>query len=177
VTVTFSIPWNVAIVLVGGGLSEVETSEAWLREHAGALRSLANRVRLRHDAAFTVDAARAFSGLLPPSALVRDVGLRRLAPAVRAVRAEHPAVGFGPADLIGLARATVGRSRGATRPTWRSVADGARWWDPDAVDRFTMTFPARVTIRYRDGSEQSAEAAVPRGAAGNESAPPAEVAR
>ncbi|HVM39677.1 MAG TPA: MmgE/PrpD family protein [Acidimicrobiia bacterium] len=170
VTVTFSIPWNAAIVLVAGRLTEAETSAEWLRANAADLAAVRSRVTLRHDAELTTRSAAAFGRLIPGPVLAKDVGARRLLSAARRVRAEHP-TGLGAADLLGLLR--TGRSgRAALR-----AARGGTWWDPAALDGFQVTFPARVTVRTRDGSEHTAEADVPRGGAGNRETSPIDAAR
>ena len=51
------------------------------------------------------------------------------------------------------------------------------WWNVNAIDSFTMAFPSRVIIRMKDGSELTAKAEVPRGAAGNLECGPATIAR
>jgi len=173
VTVTFSIPLNVAIVLLAGRLTEAEVNEAWLAEHAGALTALRARVVLRHAPDLTAASAGAFARVLPAAALVRELGVRRLAGAARKVRAEHPGAGLGWSDLVGLARASREGGGEAVRTARRST----RWWRDDALAGFAMTFPARVEVRLRNGEVRRASADVPRGGAGNQSASPASVAR
>lgn len=169
VTVTFSVPWNVAIALRAGRLSEVETNERWLSEHRSALTALRNRVRLEHDPELSARSVAAFANVVPARRLARELGLRRLVTAAAAVRREHPAVVTGLGDLLDLGR---GLRRGQD-----SVSERSRWWSPSSLERFAFTFPARVTVRLRDGSERSAEVSVPRGGAGNTEVTPGDVAR
>lgn len=173
VTVTFSVPWNVAIVLLAGRLTEQETRPEWLAEHADELRALARRVRLRHDTSLTAETGAAFAPLLPVRAVVREVGPRRLLSALREVRAEHPS-GIGIGDVPGLVRAAREARRSVTGP---GPPDGDGWWRPEALERFRVTFPSRVVVRTSDGTRRTSTVAVPRGGAGNAAAPPAEVAR
>ena len=49
VTVTFSVPWNVAVHVVAGRVTADEVAGPWLRAHAGDLARLAGGVRLRHS--------------------------------------------------------------------------------------------------------------------------------
>lgn len=172
VTINFNIAWNAAIVLLAGRLTEEETSPAWLEANRGTLSALRAKVRLDHDPELTARSAVGFARVLPAAALAREVGLRRLAGAARKVRAEHPATGFGFGDLLGLVR--------SARSSGRSAAGAVRsrlWWSPDALDRFAVAFPARVTLRLKGGDTRIAQADVPRGGAGNLEATPTDVAR
>lgn len=172
VTVTFSIPWNVAVVLLAGRLTEEETTPAWLSEHAAALTSLRRKVRLTHAPDLTAAAAEGFGRVLPVAGLAGELGARRLVGAVRKVRAEHPGASLGLGDLVGLVRSVGSGGREALRR-----ARGRRWWNPEAIEEFAMTFPARVTVRLGGGEERTARVDVPRGGAGNREASPETVAR
>ncbi|HLF99316.1 MAG TPA: MmgE/PrpD family protein [Acidimicrobiia bacterium] len=173
VTINFNIPWNAAIVVAAGQLTEAETHPDWLAEHAQALAKLRRKVRLSHDAELTALSASRFGGLIPAAGLAREVGVRRLASAARKVRAEHPATGLGIGDVVGFVRSA--RSSGAAAT--RAAASGREWWDPNALDRFAAAFPSRVTLRLAGGETRVAQADVPRGGAGNAEASPADVAR
>jgi 2-methylcitrate dehydratase PrpD len=161
VTVTFSVPWNVAILLVAGELTPRQLRPAWLAEHHAELREVAGRVSLRHDWGLTRDATASFGRLLPPAALARDAGARALGRGLRSVRADHPSIVGGAGDLRGIA-ALVRPGAGTL-----GVVRGGRFWDPGAVEGFAMTFPARVTVRSRDGRTMTAQCDVPRGGAGH----------
>lgn len=172
VTINFNISWNAAIVLRSGRLTQEETHPDWLAEHRDELRSLRERVRLVHDPELTAQSAAAFGRLLPLGALRRELGLPRLLSSARQVRAEHPSAGWSVGDVAGLVRSAL-----TSRQETLSTARHRRWWDPDVLADFAMTFPARVTLRTRDGEERRAEVAVPRGGAGNAEATPDAVAR
>lgn len=171
VTVTFNIPWNAAIVLLAGRLTEAETDGAWLAAHRDQLQALREKVTLTHAADLTARAAAGFGRLIPAKGLAREIGLPSLLSAARKVRAEHPSTGLGLADVVGLVRAA--RSSGGTRTALR----GRRWWEPEALEEFTVTFPARVTLRLAGGEVRTAQADTPRGGAGNTEATPQAVAR
>ena len=175
VTINFNIAWNAAIVMLAGRLTEEETHPEWLAAHRDELAALRGRVRLAHDAELTARSAAGFARVLPAAALAHEVGLRRLAGAARRVRAEHPATGLGVGDLFGLVRSA--RSSSASGASSVRAARSRRWWDPDALDEFTVTFPARVTVRLSGGETRIAQVDVPRGGAGNLEAPPTAVAR
>jgi hypothetical protein len=151
----------VAILLVAGELTPRQLRPTWLAEHHAELRDVAGRVSLRHDWALTRDAAASFGRLLPPAALRRDAGVRALGRGLRSVRADHPSIVSGAGDLRGIA-ALVRPDAGTL-----ALVRGAHFWDPRALDGFAMTFPARVSVRLRDGRTTTAECDVPRGGAGH----------
>jgi 2-methylcitrate dehydratase PrpD len=161
VTINFSVRWNVAIALLAGELGPAQLSAQWLDTNRDALAALAQRVELRHDWDLTRASAESFGGLLPPRALGGDAGLRRLRRGLTRVRADHPSIVGGLSDLRG-----VGAMLRGGRSGWASVA-GTRFWSPDALDRFRMTFPARVAVHLRDGRVFEGRADVPRGGAGH----------
>lgn len=173
VTVTFSIPWTVAVWIVGGRLTPAEVNEEWLAKHADDLRMVASRVRLRHDPVLTQRTARAFAPVVPFAAIAREAGVAGLARAARLNRRHAPMPG-GPRALARDLAATLGTLPRLARET-RGLP--RRYWDPDATAGFVMTFPARVSIRTRDGALLTAEADAPRGGAGNRVAGPDAVSR
>lgn len=170
VTVTFSVPWNVAVMLVAGELTPRQLRSGWLAAHHRELADVAGRVTLRHDWALTREAAGAFGSVLPPAALVRDAGGRALGRGLRAVRHDHPSIVNGAGDLRGIAALLRPDRRGMT------LVRGGAFWDAPAVERFAMTFPARVTVRLRDGRSLTARCDVPRGGAGHPTDTPEAVA-
>jgi hypothetical protein len=62
-------------------------------------------------------------------------------------------------------------------PDLKALRARRSYWDPASVDTFAMTFPARVTIVGKDGSERVATCATPRGGAGNTVEGPEAVSR
>lgn len=165
VTVTFSVPWNVAITLVAGELSPRQLRPAWLAAHHHELAQLAGKVRLRHDWSLTQKAAAGFARLLPPAALARDAGLWRLLQGLGSVRKDHPSLITGPGDLKGIA-ALARTDRRGSWPSRRS------FWDPGVSEGFAMIFPARTTVTLRDGRQLVAQADIPRGGAGHPNVTP-----
>ena len=172
VTINFNIPWNAAIMLLAGRLTEDETHPDWLAANATALGALRRKVHLEHDAELTAAAAAGFGSVIPAAALAKELGMRRLTSAARKVRAEHPGTGLGVGDVLGLVRSA--RSSGGDTAR---LARNKRWWDPAALDRLAVTFPARVTVKLKGGEERTARCDTPRGGAGNADAPPEAVAR
>jgi 2-methylcitrate dehydratase PrpD len=89
VTVNFSIPLNVAIVLLAGQLTPDEVNDSWLDKHRDELESLRRRVSLHHDRGATKASAASFAPLLPVRQIVGDAGRRRLLDAGRRLRRAH----------------------------------------------------------------------------------------
>jgi 2-methylcitrate dehydratase PrpD len=172
VTINFNIGWNTAIVLLAGRLTEAEVAPGWLEANREPLSALRTKVRLKHAPDLTAASAAAFAGMIPVAALRSELGVRRLASAARQVRAEHPGAGMGVGDLLGIARS----ARSSGRDTLAAIRR-TKWWDPQSLDDFAVTFPARVTLTGRDGRSRTARVDVPRGGAGNTTEGPAEVAR
>ena len=170
VTINFSIRWNVAIALLAGEVTPRQLSGEWLSANRDVLTALASRVELRHDWDLTRKAAESFASLLPPRALGRDAGMRTLRRGLTRVRGDHPSIVGGLADLRG-----VGAMLRGGRAGWKSVG-GSRFWSRSALERFEMTFPARVTVSLRDGRQLEGRADVPRGGAGHTAEGPAAVA-
>ena len=169
VTVNFSIAWNVAATVLAGQLTPAETNESWLAERHGELAPLAGRVSLRHDWELTLRTAGAMAPLLPPRALVSGTARGGLLGGIRKVRKEHGGLQLD----VGLLRSL----RAVDTSAARRAAGRGRLWDPEALDAFQMTFPARVRMRMHDGGELAAETDVPMGGAGNRTATPELVSR
>ena len=172
VTVTFSVPWNVAVHVVAGRVTADEVAGPWLRAHAGDLARLAGGVRLRHSWPLTRRTLAAMRTLLPPAALTRGVDPRRLLAGIRATRASHTGVRVGPGDALELLRLLRPLGHGSPGGAQRS----GRVWDPRALETFAMAFPAQVGVRLRDGTMREASVDVPRGAAGHPTEGPEAVA-
>lgn len=179
VTVNFSIPWNVAIAVLAGQLTPTETNERWLADHYTELSRLRASVSLHHDWRLTLRTTEAMAALLPPRALLGATNGRAALGAFRQLRRDHRGLRFRPGDGLAVLQALrTSDLPGARRAARAAAVSGAdRLWSPAALERFSMTFPARVRVRLRDGRELSGEADVPRGGAGNGDATPELVSR
>lgn len=196
VVVTFSIPWSVSVALVAGELTPAQVSDSWLHEHAADLREGTAKTRLRHDGRMSRRATESFAAVVPPGIVARALGVGGALRATSTLysAAAHSArsagtgaqpampraMGKGVLEGLGALRGARGMAdiamlRDLAREMWRPGATrgsgkapvAARWWDPEALASFAMTFPARVRVRDAAGREQVAEASVPRGAAGH----------
>jgi len=157
------VPWNVAVVVVSGEVTPAQVSEEWLAAHADELRSVASRVRLRHDWSLTRQTTQSFAGLIPFGRVAGEAGLTRLAASVRK-RGGSP-------ELRGLQRMFW------PPPDLTTMRSRRPYWDSSSVDSFAMTFPARVRVVGTDGSARVAECSRPRGGAGNTVEGPEPVSR
>jgi 2-methylcitrate dehydratase PrpD len=172
VTINFSVAWNVAATLLGGELTPRQTETSWLADHEHDLRALASKVELRHDWGLTRLATDSFAGLVPPGRVARDAGLGRLRRSAGRLRSRGGGSGgAGVRDLKGISQLFW------PLPDRRTLARSRPFWDPEAVDGFAMTFPARVRVQRANGHEDVATVATPRGAAGHTSVGPPEVSR
>ncbi len=157
VTATFSLAWNAAIALCEGELTPDQVDADFLGLHAPRLASLVQRIRLHHRWELTERTLRCVVPILSPRAVVRPLGLRRLLGAVLAMRRQHHGVDLNAGDLVSFLRyvATSGER------------NGFEPWNEEALQGFSMTFPARVRVRLESGRVLEAEASVPRGGVGN----------
>ncbi len=165
VTVTFSVPWNVAIAVVAGRVTPDEVRPAWLRAHARELEAIVSRVRVRHSWELTERTLDAVAPLLSPRAVAARIGPGRLLSALAAMRREHRSVPLSGRDAASFVRWVATAGQGVQG-----------FWDPEALARFRMALPARVTVRTRAGRELCAEVDVPRGGAGHPDIDPVAVA-
>ena len=74
VTVNFSIPWNVAIVLLAKRLTPDEVNTDWLQQNTERLRPVAARVRLHHDWDASLLGLKRMSNVLSPGAIQAELG-------------------------------------------------------------------------------------------------------
>src|SRR5207244_7043923 len=165
VTINFSVPWNVAVVLLAGELTPRQVNTDWLAAHARELGDLARRVDLRHDWALTRQTTEAFSGLVPMGRVVRDAGLGRLGATARRLRGGGRGSGSGGAGRTSELRGI--RDLFWPPPDLAAFRRDRAFWEPAAVDSFAMTFPVRVRVVDRDGRERVTACDTPRGGAGH----------
>lgn len=157
VTVNFSIPWNVAIVVLTGRLTAAEVNEDWLLDNESELRRIVDRVELKHRWELSRRTLEALTPVLSPRAMFEDLGARRMLSGLGELRREHGHIELSARDVVDalLYLPRAGAGAGSYRP-----------FAEDALERFEMTFPARVRVTLRSGRVLEAEADVPRGGAG-----------
>jgi MmgE/PrpD N-terminal domain/MmgE/PrpD C-terminal domain len=147
VRVNFSTALSVAIALLAGRLTPEELRPDALAERATALRGLAGRIRVRHDAELTartlrgmVDAG-AWPAEVPPRGWLRvrrrarELGMDEAALDAAALRELLRAPG-----MVGTLISAISRRGGGERGIARLDTGAMR-----------MTFPCRLRIRLRSG--------------------------
>jgi 2-methylcitrate dehydratase PrpD len=161
VTINFSVPWNVAVVLLAGELTPRQIAGDWLSAHASELRDIAERVQLRHDWSLTRAATEAFAGLVPFGRVAREAGLGGLRTRAKHLRSKEEGASRRGGELRGLHHMIW------PPPDLKALRSARPYWDPSAVDTFKMTFPAHVQVVLKDGTTREATCSTPRGGAGN----------
>jgi hypothetical protein len=158
VRVNFSARLTTAIALLAGRLTPAELEPAWLAGNEAEIRALAARVSVRHDPALT---AKTLLGTLEAGASP-DLGLGDLL-RIRRRLADVNMDGANPGPaLLGAVRADPA----LRRAVGGSLVDRLRRRPAGAIGdldvaRLRMTFPSRLRIRLRDGSERVVEGAEP----------------
>ncbi|MDQ3985974.1 MAG: MmgE/PrpD family protein [Actinomycetota bacterium] len=167
VRVNFSVGATVAILLIAGELTTDQMRTSWLGEHAGQIASAMRKVDLRHDWQLTRAGSATMAHLVPPRAVLRDVGRRRLIGGVARMRKDHRSIRLSAKDTMGVIR--LGREQRADGPK--------QFWDEDALAHFRMSLPAAVEVTTKSGRILEAETHVPKGAAGHPAHGPIRIAR
>lgn len=197
VAVSFSVPWGIAVALVGGEPSPERIDEEWLDTHADDLRDAVAKVSLRHDPLMSQKAVRAFAAVLPPGLVARQLGVSGLLRVVTSLtrstrlrvgvtrprwprRRDQPFVGADPRRPAGFKMLCDSVAQIRRAPTTFNPSSAhpvaTSWWDPTSLSRFAMAFPARVRLCTRGGETNEAVVSVPRGAAGHPTEGPETVA-
>jgi len=161
VTINFSVPWNVAVVLLAGELTPRQVEADWLSAHASELREIAGRVRLHHDWSLTRSATEAFGSLIPFGRVVGEAGVGGLRTRAKHMRSNRDDTSSARGELRGLHQMVW------PPPDLKTLRSARPYWEPSAVDNFQMTFPARVHVVMKDGTTLEALCSNPRGGAGN----------
>lgn len=158
VRVNFSATLSTAVALLAGRLTPAELEPDWLGPNEGAVRDLASRVTLRHDPSLT---AKTLLGTLEAGASP-DLGLGDLL-RIRRRLGDLNMDGANPAPALMQA---IGRDRDLRRALGGSLLDRVRGRSTNAIGdldvaRLRMTFPSRLRIRLRDGSQRVVDGAEP----------------
>jgi 2-methylcitrate dehydratase PrpD len=167
VTANFSVSANVAIAVVGGRLTAEEFRESWISTHGDEIREMRRRVKLNHDWELTRRGSQAFREVVPAGAVIKEVGVRRLARGLRKMRGDHRGVAIRLGDTVDIVR-WLGEQRAGDTP------EG--FWADAALRKFSMTLPARVEVALHGGERLTASVDVPVGAAGHPSRGPRDIA-
>ncbi len=177
VSINFSIPGNVALVLLKRKLTGSELREDNLAADADRIKQIGGRVKLAHSLELTVEMLQKMNPALKVAELFRTLSLRKLAQARRRITKQYgrsmglelePTWNYLTQNLgkvAGVAaqglRGRIGRVIAGEQP------GGKRWSLADAdLENFTMPFSARVTVRLKDGKTFQHRQDIPRGGPG-----------
>ncbi len=173
VSVNFSIPANVALVLLHGDLSPDRLCKAELKKDRESIKTLASKVKLEHDWSLTVDFLDAINGVLPLQDVLSQVKLKRFVKARSRMQEQYgSSLGFGLADLTKLWKDTDLKSRlkkyaGDRLFKKSGKTDSVFDLGDYPIERFAMPFGARVTLRLSSGAVYSKKQYLPRGGPGH----------
>ena len=181
VTVNFSIPLNVAAVLISGELTPNQVNAKWLLENSDEIASLSRKITLQHDFGCTKKTADAFVRLLPIGGILNEVEKKDPLAAIKKIRSDHSSFKLSFGEISGLI-ATIPEifqmSLDRLKKLNLESASGENELMGDfATKDFKMKFPAIVEVKLKNGEILHAKADVPKGGAGNFSVSPAAVAR
>jgi MmgE/PrpD N-terminal domain/MmgE/PrpD C-terminal domain len=158
VRVNFSATLSTAVALLAGRLTPAELEPDWLAANETSIRELAARITLQHDPALT---AKTLLGTLDAGASP-DLGFRDLL-RIRRRLGDLNMDGANPAPAL-LRAASVDRD--LRRALGGSLLGRFRRGAPTGIAgldlaRLRMTFPSRLKIRLRGGSERVVEGTEP----------------
>ncbi|MFO8057394.1 MAG: MmgE/PrpD family protein [bacterium] len=173
VSVNFSIPANVALLLLHHDLSPDLLSKAELKKNRDAVKEIAGKVRLEHDWSLTADFLEAMDRVLPFRDLLSQVEWKKLIKARSRIQDQYQSsMGFNLADLKELWQQTDLKSRlwklGRERLSGRRRRTGRKFDLGDyPLHQLTMPFSARVSLRLNNGALYSNKQERPLGGPGH----------
>ncbi|NNN20392.1 MAG: hypothetical protein HKL80_00115 [Acidimicrobiales bacterium] len=181
VTVNFSIPLNVATVLIAGELTPNQINAKWLLDNSDAIASLSRKTTLQHDFSCTKKTADAFVQILPIGGILGEVDKKKLVAAIGKIHSDHSSFKLSFGEMSGL----VSTIPEVLQMSWNRLKNfnlesgtGENELMGDlATQNFKMTFPAIVDVKLKNGETLHAQADVPKGGAGNIKVSPITVAR
>lgn len=179
IAINFSIPANLAIMVLTETLKVDYLHPDWLELHKEDILSLCRRIKLHHDWSMTLEVMKAFGKVLDFRKITDHVGIAKLISARRKASKHYgSAMDISLKELSRMRRAS--RSQGTNY--FKDIAGGIlrsilapkrmplESSTPDLGDcdfsKLTMPFGAEVTIKTADWKEYSATIDIPLGAPG-----------
>lgn len=172
VDVNFSVPLSIALSIMAGRLTPRELEEEYMSQRSGEIKRLSRRVILEHDPEMTMKLLDAVNNSVDINALLRETGIVRL---IRAARRLRKGAGSGVPFVKGGSLSAINLQvlSNLTGIVSRHIKGGLSRIDRAQVDlgdvefaEFKLPFPARVTLKTRDGQRFDEERDVPIGAPG-----------
>jgi len=179
IAINFSIPANIAILILTGDLKVEYLDPDWLELHREDILALCRRIKLEHDWEMSIGVNKAMGKVLDLSRVVDSIGMTNLLRARRRAAAH-----FGTGVTLGIKDFLEMRSQaglegkdylsqiasGALKRVFGSKKSATRSGPPDLGEsdfsKFTMPFAAKVTIRTSNWKEYSARQDIPCGGPG-----------
>lgn len=167
VSLNFSIPGNIALALMNGGLAADDFDPARIAARKDEMLALASRVTLKHDWGLTVRFLEALDETLGLDDLMAGL---KLSDAVKMRQRAQDQYGSSLGFTLGDLRQAWASAPNARARVWRSLKDrvgrgrpGPRGFDLGLcrLENFRMPFAARVTISINGGRRLTRTQEVP----------------
>ncbi len=185
ININFSIPLNVAITVLAGRLTVEELAQEELDRNDKAIRELASRVKLTHDWSFTLNLISHFYRAIDLGRLLAGLSLKDIRHIISRSRTQYAGdLGLRLRELPEIWRKIPPDMKEVIkrglRKTLRSLFRLQRRKEKKPYDlgdydleKVTLPFSARVTLKTREGQTFTAQQDIPYGAQGH---PPEEIA-
>ncbi|UCD85677.1 MAG: MmgE/PrpD family protein [Deltaproteobacteria bacterium] len=186
ININFSIPLNVAITVLAGRLTVEELDQEELDRNDKAIRELASRVKLTHDLSFTLNLTSHFYRAIDLGRLLAGLRLKDIRRIISRSRTQYAGdLGLGLRELPVIWRKLPPdmkeKIKSGIRKALLSLLNPQRGKDKKPYDlgdynleKVTLPFSARVTLKTGEGKTFTAQQDIPYGAQGH---PPEEIAR
>ncbi len=200
-SITYSMAWNIGVLLTAGEFGPAQMNEEWLEANREEIASVAKIVDLNHDWDLTRSTMSAFSRIIPFEDLF---GSARLRDSLAWARSRHRLPSVSASKPISTLRDIKGLASVVDlwEPSWpgagllaamfklgiselqgfgssahpAGTVSAERFWDPKRVDGFAMRVPARIKLKPKRGPEEVHLSSIPKGGCGNHAYSPDVVA-
>lgn len=185
ININFSIPANVAIVILTGALTVDGLSDGFLDKNRDPILELCSKVKLKHDWSMSMDVQRSVGKVMDFRKISGEVGIMKLISARRRAAAQlgsgldirfsdigeiRRASGVKTSQIAGSAARGIGKAvNNFFEPASRKKqkrSHGAKGLEDMDFSRFRFPFAAEVTLKTKSGREYSARQDIPLGGAG-----------
>jgi 2-methylcitrate dehydratase PrpD len=139
VNVNFDLRFTAAILFLEGKLTGREVEPHWLAERSAALRSLAERIQVRHDPALTLRVIASARAVSAGREALSSLGPGDLAKLIARYRAEYSSSLLSWDELAGWVRALVGPAANTPELSGHAIP---------------LAFPSRVRVHFDDGTHE-----------------------
>lgn len=177
VSINFSIPGNLAIVLLTGELNADNLSKKWLSEYGEQIEKFSRKVKLVHDFDMTMDFLSSMDEVLDIRKLLKQMKIQDLVRfRMKAKEQYGSSMGVTVPEVLD---AVMGSPKMRSR-AWKGITDSARGLFQQTgpavssgydlgdrpLENFTMPFSSRVTVTTRSGFSTVYQQDIPIGGPG-----------